>query len=120
MLRITCVVFVLAVVAMVSASKGSLTQAVIKARVAAGNSKLSVGNGNLYRDAEGMAESCDISVVADIIGGIAYADAGDSADDALAFASKLGAQAGPADSSSIACDSYKCPDGNVIGACAFE
>ncbi|XP_071119316.1 uncharacterized protein [Haliotis cracherodii] len=118
MQRITCVVFVLAVVAMVSSSN-PLTKAVMKARDAAGNSALSEGGSDLYRDAEGMAESCDAGVVSEI-GGISFVDSGDSTDDALAYASKLGAQAGPAGSSSIACDSYKCPDGTVIGACAFE
>ncbi|XP_046566984.1 uncharacterized protein LOC124275461 [Haliotis rubra] len=113
MLRITCVVFVLAVVAMVSCNREALTKAVIQA---SGNPNLSEGKATLYRDAEGMAESCDTGMVA-TLGGVSYSEAGDSADDALAFASKLGAEL--ADASSVACEGYKCPDGNVIGACAF-
>ncbi|XP_046566668.1 uncharacterized protein LOC124275230 [Haliotis rubra] len=113
MLRITCVVFVLAVVVMVSARRDSLTKAVIKA---SGNPNLSAGGATLYRDAEGMAESCDTGMVT-TLGGVSYAEAGDSADDALAFASKLGAEL--SDASTVACEAYKCPDGTVIGACAF-
>ncbi|XP_067679304.1 uncharacterized protein [Haliotis asinina] len=115
MLRITCVVFVLAVVAMVSSRKESLTKAVIQA---SGNPNLSEGTPTLYRDAEGMAESCDTGMVA-TLGGISYSEAGGSADDALAFATKLGDSDDLADASSVACDAFKCPDGNVIGACAY-
>ncbi|XP_071119314.1 uncharacterized protein [Haliotis cracherodii] len=117
MLRITCVVFVLAVVAMVSSSKESLTKAVIGARKAAGNSALSEGGSDLYLDANGFAESCDAGVVKEL-GGVSYSSDGDSGDDA--FASQLGGEAGPSSASSIACDTQKCPDGSFLAACAFE
>ncbi|XP_067678885.1 uncharacterized protein [Haliotis asinina] len=118
MLRITCVIFVLAVVAMVSSqsyNKRRFTKAVIKA---SGNADLSAGGPTLYRDAEGMAESCDTGMVA-TLGGVSYSEAGDSVDNALSFASKLGDSDELADASSVACDAFKCPDGNVIGACAY-
>ncbi|XP_046566983.1 uncharacterized protein LOC124275460 [Haliotis rubra] len=115
MLRITCLVFVLAVVAMVSCNREALTQAVIQE---SGNSNLEEGSSGLYLDANGFAEACDTSV-ADDMGGTAYSEAGDNADDAVGFASKLaGDRASSA--SSVACDAFACPDGNVYGACAFE
>ncbi|XP_046566981.1 uncharacterized protein LOC124275459 [Haliotis rubra] len=119
MLRITCLVFVLAVVAMVSSlasNRRGLTKAVIKA---SGNTKLRLGGAKLFLDADGMAESCEATEV-ERLGGISYTEPGDSAEDALAFASKLGDSAELANARKIACDAYKCPDGTVIGACAFK
>ncbi|XP_048256164.1 uncharacterized protein LOC124141072 isoform X2 [Haliotis rufescens] len=116
MQRITCVVFVLAVVAMVS-SRNPLTKAVMKARDAAGNSALSEGGSGLYLDANGYAESCDAGVVKEL-GGVSSSSDGDSGDDA--FASQLGGEAGPSSASSIACDTQQCPDGSFLAACAFE
>ncbi|XP_067678951.1 uncharacterized protein [Haliotis asinina] len=114
MLRITCV-FVLAVVAMVTCSREDLTKAVI---AASGNANLGEGSAALYLDANGFAEACDTSLAADN-GGTAYSEAGDNVDDAIGFASKLAGDEA-ASASSVACDAFACPDGNVYGACAFE